>query len=92
MKVDSKNTALVVTDPQNDFLSPEGVTWGMVERTLRKIILWKILSLYLRLPKKTASRFSYRLITITPPIMVGNLRALWRKPCMTLICLIARVR
>jgi len=27
MKVDSKNTALVVTDPQNDFLSPEGVAW-----------------------------------------------------------------
>lgn len=23
-------TALVVTDPQNDFLSPDGVTWGMV--------------------------------------------------------------
>jgi nicotinamidase-related amidase len=25
-----KHTALVVTDPQNDFLSPEGVTWGVV--------------------------------------------------------------
>lgn len=24
------NTALVVTDPQNDFLSPKGVTWGVV--------------------------------------------------------------
>jgi nicotinamidase-related amidase len=23
-------TALVVTDPQNDFLSPDGVTWGLV--------------------------------------------------------------
>ena len=30
MKVDNKNTALVITDPQNDFLSPDGVTWGMV--------------------------------------------------------------
>ena len=30
MKVDSKNTALVVTYPQNDFLSPKGVAWGMV--------------------------------------------------------------
>jgi nicotinamidase-related amidase len=27
---DPANTALVVTDPQNDFLSPDGVTWGMV--------------------------------------------------------------
>ena len=24
------STALVVTDPQNDFLSPDGVTWGVV--------------------------------------------------------------
>ena len=30
MKVNLKNTALVITDPQNDFLSPEGVTWGVV--------------------------------------------------------------
>jgi nicotinamidase-related amidase len=27
---DPSDTALVVTDPQNDFLSPEGVTWGVV--------------------------------------------------------------
>ena len=27
---DPANTALVVTDPQNDFLSPEGVAWGVV--------------------------------------------------------------
>ena len=30
MTIDPKNTALVVTDPQNDFLSPDGVTWGVV--------------------------------------------------------------
>ena len=30
MNIDLRNTALVVTDPQNDFLSPEGVTWGVV--------------------------------------------------------------
>lgn len=24
------NVAVVVTDPQNDFLSPEGVAWGVV--------------------------------------------------------------
>jgi nicotinamidase-related amidase len=29
MQVDAK-TALVITDPQNDFLSPKGVTWGVV--------------------------------------------------------------
>ncbi|MHC4756574.1 MAG: cysteine hydrolase family protein [Planctomycetota bacterium] len=30
MSIDSERTALVITDPQNDFLSPEGVTWGVV--------------------------------------------------------------
>ncbi len=38
MKINSKNTALVVTDPQNDFLSPEGVTWGMVGKNVTENI------------------------------------------------------
>ena len=29
-KGNSQRTALVITDPQNDFLSPAGVTWGVV--------------------------------------------------------------
>ena len=29
MVLDRKRTALVVTDPQIDFLSPKGVTWGV---------------------------------------------------------------
>jgi nicotinamidase-related amidase len=28
------NTAIVITDPQNDFLSPEGVTWGLVGKNV----------------------------------------------------------
>jgi nicotinamidase-related amidase len=30
MDFSSKDTAIVITDPQNDFLSPQGVTWGLV--------------------------------------------------------------
>ena len=30
MTIDPIRTALVVTDPQNDFLSPDGATWGVV--------------------------------------------------------------
>jgi nicotinamidase-related amidase len=30
MSIDPQRTALLVTDPQNDFLSPDGVTWGVV--------------------------------------------------------------
>ena len=34
MEVDKSNTALVITDPQNDFLSPDGVTWGIVGKNV----------------------------------------------------------
>ena len=34
MKIDPENTGLLITDPQNDFLSPEGVTWGMVGKNV----------------------------------------------------------
>ena len=30
LEIDPARTAIVITDPQNDFLSPEGVTWGVV--------------------------------------------------------------
>lgn len=34
MDIDPANTALVVTDPQIDFLSPDGVTWGVVGKNV----------------------------------------------------------
>ena len=30
----SNETALVITDPQNDFLSPDGVTWDLVGKNV----------------------------------------------------------
>jgi biuret amidohydrolase len=36
MKLDLKRTALVVTDPQIDFLSPKGVTWGVVGKSVER--------------------------------------------------------
>lgn len=36
MEIDASNTALVVTDPQNDFLSPDGVTWGVVGKSVEE--------------------------------------------------------
>lgn len=30
MNIDPERTALLITDPQNDFLSPDGATWGVV--------------------------------------------------------------
>jgi nicotinamidase-related amidase len=34
MVIEADRTALLVTDPQNDFLSPEGVTWGVVGQSV----------------------------------------------------------
>lgn len=34
MEFDSQNTALLITDPQIDFLSPEGVVWGVVGKNV----------------------------------------------------------
>jgi len=47
LKVDPVNTALVITDPQNDFLSPKGVTWGMVgDNVIENKTVEKIESLF----------------------------------------------
>lgn len=32
--IDANRTAVVITDPQNDFLSPKGVTWGVVGKSV----------------------------------------------------------
>jgi nicotinamidase-related amidase len=34
MEIDPEHTALVITDPQNDFLSPDGVAWGVVSNSV----------------------------------------------------------
>lgn len=36
MDIDKKTTALVVTDPQNDFLSEDGAAWGLVGDSVRE--------------------------------------------------------
>lgn len=36
MQIDPERTALVITDPQNDFLSPKGVTWGVVGESVKE--------------------------------------------------------
>ena len=36
MDANQKATALVITDPQNDFLSPSGVTWGLVGESVQE--------------------------------------------------------
>ena len=33
-RLDVRRTALVITDPQVDFLSPQGATWGVVGQSV----------------------------------------------------------
>ncbi len=34
MEIVKGRTAVVITDPQNDFLSPKGVAWGVVGKSV----------------------------------------------------------
>ena len=36
MKISAQDTALVITDPQNDFLSEKGVTWDLVGESVKE--------------------------------------------------------
>lgn len=36
MEFNTSSTALVLTDPQNDFLSPDGVTWELVGKSVQE--------------------------------------------------------
>ena len=35
MEFTAQDTGIVITDPQNDFLSPQGVTWGLVGESVK---------------------------------------------------------
>lgn len=52
MEIDGR-TALVVTDPQNDFLSPEGVAWGVVSESVKENNTVENIENLLKTAKKT---------------------------------------
>jgi biuret amidohydrolase len=53
MKIESENTALVITDPQNDFLSPKGVAWGVVGKSVEENNTVENLETLLKLGKRS---------------------------------------
>jgi nicotinamidase-related amidase len=53
MKIDPEHTALVITDPQNDFLSPDGVTWGVVGESVTENKTVENIERLLKLAKET---------------------------------------
>ncbi len=53
MKIDTKTTGLVIIDPQNDFLSPEGVAWSVVGESVTENNTIENIETLLKTAKKT---------------------------------------
>ena len=71
-------TALVITDPQNDFLSPKGVAWGVVGKSVTENRTVENIDSLSRLLRRTASRYSSHHTTTTRPITAGISRVRWK--------------
>jgi nicotinamidase-related amidase len=56
MGVDSRNTALVITDPQNDFLSPSGAAWELVNQNIKENNTIENIEVLLKTAKKNNIR------------------------------------
>ena len=71
-------TALVITDPQNDFLSPEGVTWGVVGKSVTdNNTVENIDALFKAAKANDMPVLSHRTIT-TRPITAGSSKVRWK--------------
>ena len=67
---------MLVTDPQNDFLSEEGVAWPLVADSVKQHQTIEHIEQLFRLRRTTGLRSSSRPTTTTPPIALGGLAAL----------------
>jgi isochorismate hydrolase len=67
MVIDPQRTAVLITDPQNDFLSPDGVTWGVVGESVTENNTVANIDSLMKAAKANS-----------PPIMAGNLKAHWK--------------
>jgi len=56
MDLSRSDTALLLTDPQNDFLSEQGVTWGLVGESVRENGMVENIEKCSSPPKRTATR------------------------------------
>ncbi len=87
MTIDPENTALVVTDPQIDFLSPKGVTWAMVGKNVTEVNTVENLETLFKSSKANGIQvFISPPTTTSRPIMVGSSRVRSKKSCTTWAC------
>ena len=77
--VTTENTALVITDSQNDFLSPQGATWSLVgESVTENKTVEHIEALFTAAKARGLSTFISP-TTTTRATTVGSLRARSKK-------------
>ena len=79
MDVNKNDTAVLVTDPQNDFLSEQGVTWQLVGDSVTENKTIENIEQIMKTAKDNGFQSSYRPTITTPPIMAGNSREPSRK-------------
>ena len=72
MDFNNQDTAVVITDPQNDFLSPDGVIWGLVGASVEENGTVGHIEDLSVAPKTRATTSSSRSTTTTPRTTVGS--------------------
>ncbi|GAI80159.1 unnamed protein product, partial [marine sediment metagenome] len=72
------DTALLITDPQNDFLHPDGVAWGVVGANVTANGTVENIDALFATANKPTSRCLCRHIITIRTITAGALRGLWK--------------
>lgn len=65
-------TAVVIADPQNDFLSPDGVTWWLVGAVSKKMGRYSTSTTYSAPQSRRDTMFSSRPIITSPRTKAGS--------------------
>ncbi len=86
VEIDRTHTALVITDPQNDFLSPEGVTWELVGESVTENNTVEHIDLLLKAAKQNEIQCSSLPTTTIRLITDGSSREPSRRSCTTSGC------
>jgi nicotinamidase-related amidase len=72
MEINKKDTAVLVTDAQNDFLSEKGVTWKLVGDSVKENRTIENIERLFKAAKANGFEVFISPHTIIPPITVGS--------------------
>lgn len=86
IKFDKSKAALVVVDPQIDFLSPKGIGWAVLKDSILENNTVSNLEDLFKNQKKLICLCSFPLIIITHMIINGSLARQVKHLCIALIC------